>query len=269
MVVPALIYLARARGGPAPAAGAMPMATDIAFALGVLTLGRGARAAVAEVAAAHARDRRRHRGDRRDRGLLLGWRGLVVAAGGAVADRPRAREPARSRSVRPVSTCCSGAALWFATYRAGVHPTIAGVVLGLLTPAHPFQRPAAVSDEAHRVADETMDDPEPPDADATAWLRLAWLVPRGRLAARPGGARAPAVVQLRDPAAVRARERRRDAHRWRGGQRPNERRGPRDRSGPRARQADRRRPRLRGRCQNGRGSVGAWCRLEVIWRGSG
>ncbi len=68
-----------------------------------------------------------------------------------------------------------GVALWYATYRAGIHPTIAGVVLGLLTPAHPFQRPAAVSEEAHRVADETMDEPEPPDADATAWLSLAWL----------------------------------------------------------------------------------------------
>jgi NhaA family Na+:H+ antiporter len=47
--------------------------------------------------------------------------------------------------------------------------------MGLLTPAHPFQRPATVSEEAHRIADETVDDPDPPDADATSWLRLAWL----------------------------------------------------------------------------------------------
>jgi NhaA family Na+:H+ antiporter len=32
-----------------------------------------------------------------------------------------------------------------------------------------------VSEEAHRTADETVDDPEPPDVDAVAWLRLAWL----------------------------------------------------------------------------------------------
>jgi NhaA family Na+:H+ antiporter len=32
-----------------------------------------------------------------------------------------------------------------------------------------------VSEEAHRVADETVDDPVPPDADAHHWLRLALL----------------------------------------------------------------------------------------------
>jgi NhaA family Na+:H+ antiporter len=68
-----------------------------------------------------------------------------------------------------------GALLWYATYRSGIHPTIAGVVLGLLTPSVPFQRPAAVSAEAKRTADDTLDDPEPPDADAPQWLRLAWL----------------------------------------------------------------------------------------------
>jgi NhaA family Na+:H+ antiporter len=68
-----------------------------------------------------------------------------------------------------------GAALWYATYEAGIHPTIAGVVLGLLTPAAPFQRPAAVSEEAHRTADETSDDPVPVDGDAQWWMRLAWL----------------------------------------------------------------------------------------------
>jgi NhaA family Na+:H+ antiporter len=56
-----------------------------------------------------------------------------------------------------------------------VHPTIAGVVMGLLTPVHPIQRPAAVSREAKRIADETADDPDPVDADASAWLELATL----------------------------------------------------------------------------------------------
>jgi NhaA family Na+:H+ antiporter len=68
-----------------------------------------------------------------------------------------------------------GSVLWYVTYRAGVNPTIAGVALGLLTPAEPFQRPGAVSQEAHRTAEETVDDPEPPDADARWWLRLAAL----------------------------------------------------------------------------------------------
>ncbi|MFB3739161.1 MAG: Na+/H+ antiporter NhaA, partial [Candidatus Velamenicoccus archaeovorus] len=68
-----------------------------------------------------------------------------------------------------------GVGVWLAFREAGVSGTVAGVVLGLLTPAVPFQRPAAVSREAHRVADETVDDPHPPDADAAAWLYLARL----------------------------------------------------------------------------------------------
>jgi Na+:H+ antiporter, NhaA family len=68
-----------------------------------------------------------------------------------------------------------GVVLWLFTYESGLHPTIAGVALGLLIPAVPFQRPRAVSAEAVRTADETEDDPDPPDADAPQWLRLAWL----------------------------------------------------------------------------------------------
>jgi NhaA family Na+:H+ antiporter len=68
-----------------------------------------------------------------------------------------------------------GALVWLATYESGVHPTIAGIVLGLLAPAESYQRPRAVSAEARRTADQTVDDPEPPDADAGHWLRLAWL----------------------------------------------------------------------------------------------
>jgi Na+/H+ antiporter NhaA len=68
-----------------------------------------------------------------------------------------------------------GLGLWIATYEAGIHPTIAGVVMGLLTPLEPFQPPAAVSREAIRTADETDDDPNEPDAGAHLWLRLAAL----------------------------------------------------------------------------------------------
>jgi NhaA family Na+:H+ antiporter len=68
-----------------------------------------------------------------------------------------------------------GVAIWVAFYESGVHPTLAGLLLGLLTPAVPFQRPRAVSAEAIRVAETTEDDPDPPDADAPQWLRLARL----------------------------------------------------------------------------------------------
>jgi NhaA family Na+:H+ antiporter len=69
----------------------------------------------------------------------------------------------------------AGLTLWYTVYRAGVHPTIAGVAMGLLTPAQRFQQPRAVSSEARRTADETMDEPDPPDADAHWWIRLARL----------------------------------------------------------------------------------------------
>jgi Na+:H+ antiporter, NhaA family len=49
------------------------------------------------------------------------------------------------------------------------------VVIAFLTPAVAFQRPRHVSIEAHRVADLTVDEPDPPDADAAHWLDLARL----------------------------------------------------------------------------------------------
>ena len=68
-----------------------------------------------------------------------------------------------------------GLGMWIALHGSGISPTLAGVALGFLTPATAFQRPKAVSLEAHRVADQTVDEPEPPDADAAHWLHLARL----------------------------------------------------------------------------------------------
>jgi NhaA family Na+:H+ antiporter len=173
MIVPALVYVAVA-GRAAPGGWGIPMATDIAFALGVLTL-----------AAAHAPPSLKSLlltlAIVDDIGAILviavfysdgvAWAWLAGALGIAALVVASTRIRIRANAVYLLL----GAALWYATYRAGIHPTIAGVALGLLTPAHPFQRSAAVSEEAHRTADETVDDPEPPDADAAAWLQLAWL----------------------------------------------------------------------------------------------
>jgi NhaA family Na+:H+ antiporter len=150
------------------------MATDIAFALGVLTL-----------AARHAPPNLKpllltlaivddigailvialFYGD----GLSLVWLelGVVVVVVTVVLRQIHVR-------AMPVYWVL-GALLWLELQNAGIHPTIAGVLMGLLAPAAPFQRPRAVSDEAERIAAATQDDPERHDVDAHLWLRLASL----------------------------------------------------------------------------------------------
>ena len=174
MVVPAALYLATTAGGEGSHGWGIPMATDIAFALGVLTLAaRHAPAsvkpflltlaivddigAILVIAVVYSR------------GLSWGWLGAASVVLIAIVALRRIQVRAQ-----PVYVAL-GVVLWLCTLESGIHPTIAGVVMGLLTPAVPFQRPRAVSAEAVRAADETQDDPDPPDADAPQWLRLAWL----------------------------------------------------------------------------------------------
>ena len=172
MIVPALLYLALNVGGAGQDGWGIPMATDIAFALGVLTLAARAAppslkpflltlaivddiGAITVIALFYS--------DGVNMTPLLVAVGLLVAI--VLLQRIEVRWA--------VVYIALGVAVWLAVYESGVHPTIAGVALGLLTPSEPFQRPRAVSREAHRIADETMDDPIPPDADAPSWLRLA------------------------------------------------------------------------------------------------
>jgi NhaA family Na+:H+ antiporter len=174
MIVPALLYLAVAGGGSAGRGWAIPMATDIAFALGVLAFAGsavpgGLRSLLLALAIVD------------DIGSVvvvaivssptISGRWLVgsLAIAAAVFLFPRVH-------IRSTIVYVSlGLALWFAMFRAGMHPALAGVLMGLLTPSEPFQRPKAVSEEAHRIADQTEDDPSPPDADARHWLRLTEL----------------------------------------------------------------------------------------------
>jgi NhaA family Na+:H+ antiporter len=174
MALPVLIYLAITRGSAAVDGWGMAMPTDLAFALGILALARRALPAglrpflltlaivddlltVVLVGVFYA-------SGLSGLPLLMGLAGLVAMYG---------LERLHVRSLVPYVAV--GALVWVCAYAGGVHPALVGALLGILAPATPFQRPAAVSEEARRIADETSDEPATPDADAASWLELSRL----------------------------------------------------------------------------------------------
>ncbi len=134
MVVPALIYVAIAAGGEASRGWGIPMATDIAFSVGVLALlGRrvpvGAKlfllalaivddiGAILVIAIFYTDD------------LAMAWLALAVLGIVVIAVATRA-------GVRYVPFfVVTGFFTWFFLLESGVHATLAGVAIGLLTPA--------------------------------------------------------------------------------------------------------------------------------------
>lgn len=143
-VLPAALYLLFHHDGPAGRAWGVPMATDIAFVIGVLTL-FGKRVppvlklfvlslaivddllAVTVIAVFYSS------------GVKLAL--LGAAAGGLLTMELVKRLGVRSLGVYGLL----GAGVWLLTLKGGVHPTVAGVALGLLTPARPLLRPEQVA----------------------------------------------------------------------------------------------------------------------------
>jgi NhaA family Na+:H+ antiporter len=133
MVAPALLYLSIA-GAPETHSGwGVPMATDIAFAVGILTLlGKRVPAALRVLLLAVAVID--------DLGAILviaffysagiSLYGLLVAVTGVLAIFVMQRLGIRSK----LAYVAPALVLWAGTYAAGVHPTIAGVIIGLITP---------------------------------------------------------------------------------------------------------------------------------------
>jgi len=133
MLVPAAVYLAFNPGGATHHGWGVPMATDIAFAVGVLTLlGRRVPAALRILLLALAIID--------DIGAILviaifyssgvSLAGLGTAAAGVLLLVLLQRVGQRPgwAYVLPLGI------IWAGLYEAGVHPTIAGVIVGLLTP---------------------------------------------------------------------------------------------------------------------------------------
>lgn len=132
MLLPALVYTAFNAGRPTAGGWGVPMATDIAFAVGVLAL-LGPRVPPALrilLLALAVLD---------DLGAIVvialfytdgvSFPMLALAALGLVAQPVLRRAGVRSA----VPYVLAGLLAWGATYASGVHPTIAGVALGLLT----------------------------------------------------------------------------------------------------------------------------------------
>jgi len=160
MVVPALLYVAVVGGGDGAAGWGIPMATDIAFAVGVLgVLGRripsSARlflltlaivddiGAIVVIAVFYTAD------------LELGW--LAAAVGLLVV-------VVAMRMLRIwliPAYLVVGVGVWYALFESGVHATLAGVALGLLTPASALLKPEVARDFAQKaLADKRLDPDE-------------------------------------------------------------------------------------------------------------
>ena len=137
MALPALIYLAIA-GGVAPAGWGVPVATDIALAVGLLTmLGTSVAAslrsfllalaviddigAILVIAFVYST------------GISISWLAAALLSTLFIAGL-------KKTGVSSVLVYSLFAfTLWFCLYKTGVHPTLAGVILGLMTPNVPHK----------------------------------------------------------------------------------------------------------------------------------
>jgi NhaA family Na+:H+ antiporter len=150
MLLPALVFLAWNAGGAGAHGWGIPMATDIAFSIGVLRLlrSRVPHALIVFVTALAIFD---------DIGGILvialfyghGIAGGWLLAAGAVTLGLVVMSRARVHHAAPYAL--AGALLWVALHHAGIHATIAGVVVGLAIPAR-----------ARTEAGTALEDLEPP-----------------------------------------------------------------------------------------------------------
>jgi len=152
MAAPALIYIAFNAGGEGASGWGVPMATDIAFAVGVLSL-LSRRVpfslkvfllalAIADDIGAILVIAVFYTSDMNFLALGLAALTLVVIA-------------AMNRSgVRNINIyVAAGSVLWLMMLQSGVHATISGVILGLLAPASYFYNPRAFASAAQDLID--------------------------------------------------------------------------------------------------------------------
>jgi NhaA family Na+:H+ antiporter len=158
MIVPAAIYVLLNLGGATDGFG-VPVATDIAFAVGVVVLA-GSRVplgvrifiltlavvddigGIIVIAIFYAE------------GVSFVWLGVAAAC---VAGAVWARQ-SDVRSLVPYIGL--GVVCWYALHEAGVEAAIAGVVFGLLAPAHPLHDPSRMSERLNHLVERFDGDDE-------------------------------------------------------------------------------------------------------------
>jgi len=136
MLAPALIYASQNWGGPGSRGWGVPMATDIAFALGILAL-LGSRVPMplkVFLTALAIAD---------DLGAVLvialfytaqiRWAALVLAVGLLVVVALMIRRDVR----QPIPYAVLFVGIWASVFASGVHATVAGILIALLVPVRP------------------------------------------------------------------------------------------------------------------------------------
>jgi len=173
MLAPAALYGAFHAGGPAAAGWGVPMATDIAFAVAALAL-LGSRVppglkvfllalaivddlgAVLVIAVFYSHG--------------LSGPGLIAAAAGLAFVVALQRAGVRWYGVYWIV----GAGIWLAVLDSGIHATVAGVLLGFLTPATPVLPGRSLAGRARSLFERLLDRADEVEEDgARERLRVA------------------------------------------------------------------------------------------------
>jgi NhaA family Na+:H+ antiporter len=183
MVVPALIYFLLQRGQPGERGWGVPMATDIAFVVGVMALlgprvPFGLKIMLLSLAIAD------------DIGAVvviavfystgLSWLMLGLAAVGLGGVYLLNRVGVRAVWVYAII----GSLVWLAMLKSGVHPTIAGVILGLMTPAWAWVGEDAlrmVATDLVKIIEDESISPETPELETLAFAARERVSPLERL----------------------------------------------------------------------------------------
>lgn len=194
MVVPALCYLAIAGSQATRSGWGVPMATDIAFAVGILTLlGKRVPPALRVLLLALAVID--------DLGAImvialfysasLSLSGLLIAAAGIAVVFLLQRLGVRAKAVYVAPAVMA----WAGIAAAGIHPTIAGVIVGLITPVQAWLGPTGFlqgmrqeMDGLARASPETVSSHE-----------LAETLRRVSLARREAMSPAESLIELLHP----------------------------------------------------------------------